>query len=246
MTNQDPALFSEFAEFKRWREAQTAAQASSAASAAVQPAAAPAPATPAARTRRKLAKLTTRAAKPSTASTPVPPPTHMVDTLAPTWAYEAAYWVAGQDVTWRSAAAVLGSVLLVLGGALLFGSGYTSIQGVRIPLDRMGLPVASETFPPFQWWLIPIANVVVQVFAKHIPRLWVLWRPSVVYDGTTNALYLAGWLATLLASYGQTLAVVILGGLSSLLGLLLAVLAEKLFLAAVCLLRAAYLGRRTA
>lgn len=245
MTNHDPALFSEFAEFKRWREAQVqptvVSRAVDTASSSVQT---DDPTSRIARVRRTVSRRTTRSKAPAASPETIPPPAHMVDILAPRWAYEGASWIAGQDVTWRSAAAVLGSVLLVLGGALLFGSGYTSIQGVRIPLDRMGLPVASETFPPFQWWLIPIANVVVQIFAKHIPRLWVLWRPSVTYDGITNALYLAGWIMTLLASYGQALSIVLLGSLSAVLGLLLAVLAEKLFLAAVCILRAAYLGRR--
>lgn len=240
MPNQDPALFTEFAEFKRWRETQMAAQSSTAP--AAQPAA-PVKVPATRRARQQIGRLKQRAAAPPATPLVVPPPTRMVDKLAPSWAYEAAYWIAAQDASWRSAAAVISAVLLVLGGALLFGSGYTSIQGVRVPLDRMGLPVDSTTFPPIQWWLIPIANVVVQIFAKHIPRLRVLWRPSIMYDGITNAVYLAGWSTVLLLSYSQALGLVPAALIGSVLGLLLAVCAEKIFLAAVCLLRAAYTGR---
>ena len=174
----------------------------------------------------------------------IPKPKRMIDVLAPKWAYEASHWVAGQDSSWRGAVGLISIILLLIGLALLFGSGYTSIQGIRGPLARMQIIAESASFPGAVWWIIPGANVLIQVFAKRVPKLRVLWRPSIVYDGTTNAVFLAGWIGMLFLSYGSEAPIWMLGLLGAGLGFMFALAAEQAFLAAVCLFRAAATGKR--
>lgn len=166
--------------------------------------------------------------------------TTMLDQLAPRWSREAAAWVTKQDDrAWRVAVGVVGCIVLALGLTLLVGGGYTSIQGVRIPLWRMGLLANADGIPAPIWWLIPIGNTAVQIICRHVPFLRPLWRPSIVYDGTTNALFFTAWLERLAGSYAMEATLIPLGLASAALGLLVAVLAEKLFLAALVLMRAA-------
>src|SRR5262245_4422768 len=105
--------------------------------------------------------------------------------LAPAWAHQAADWLAPQPSNWRVVGIVLGSIMIIIGGALLFGGGYTSIQGVRIPVALLLAPwnivVSTNGLPPLSWWIIPLVTNLIQIFARRIPGLRPLWWPSVIY-----------------------------------------------------------------
>lgn len=66
-----------------------------------------------------------------------------------------------------------------------------------------------------------------------------MYARYLIHDGTTNALFFTAWMERLAGSYAIQATLVPLGGASAALGLLVAVLAEKLFLAALVLIRAA-------
>jgi hypothetical protein len=165
--------------------------------------------------------------------------------LAPKWSHEAADWLVQQDPFWRIIGGILGLIMFVFGGALLFGGGYTSIQGVRVPLSYLlgwaNIIVPINDFPPLGWWSIPLLTNVIQIFSKWVPGLRALWYPSVIFDGITTAVFIGmGFLITSLMfdppSY--LIALIISAGFAAALGLAVTVVAEKFFLASVVVLRA--------
>jgi hypothetical protein len=134
----------------------------------------------------------------------------------------------------------LGAIMLLVGVSLLLGGGYTSIQGLRVPLARVGLPVTTEGFPAVQWWLWPLGVGFVEIVARRVEGLRLFWWTAYVFDGVTTALFLSTGLANLLAAYGRPADLIPLAAASALLGLLIAVLAEQIFLSAICVLRSAF------
>lgn len=159
--------------------------------------------------------------------------------IAPSWALDAENWVRQQpDSAWRGIALVTGIIVFIASSVFLFGGGYTSIQGVRIPLSVLGLPVATIGIPPWYWWLLPLACTFVELLVKHIRGLRALWRPVIVYDGTTTAIFVALSLIRLSGTLQRPLNLPLIAAISAVIGLLVAVLAEKLFLASICIIRA--------
>jgi hypothetical protein len=159
--------------------------------------------------------------------------------LTPAWSREAATWLSNQSVPWRAAGFLIGMILLAIGFSMLVFGGYTTIQGIRIPLDffasQWGLEIETTGIPSAPWWAIPLITNFIQVFCKHIPGLNVLWRPSVVFDSLTTAIFLGfGWMHALqqLGSNG-IIALILAGFLSAIVGLLITVVAEKAFLGAL-------------
>lgn len=160
--------------------------------------------------------------------------------LAPAWALEAGAWLRVQSRWWRAVGIVLGLITLVFSIGLLLGGGYTSIQGVRVPLAWFGVPVATAGIPALAWWLQPAALIFVQIFGKRIPGLTVLYKPSLWYDGATNAMFFGVTFLNNL-DFTQTpwwldgaLITTIIGS-SVVLGVGLAVLAERAFCGALAL-----------
>jgi hypothetical protein len=161
----------------------------------------------------------------------------MIDLLAPRWSIDAGRWAKTQQASWRAAITLIGLIVLLISFVLLFGGGYTSIQGIRVPLALAGLPVATDDIPALPWWLIPAANTLIQIVSRRVPFLRWLWRPSIVYDGLTNAAFFVLWIGRMLVAIGAPIDVYVLGGVASALGLGLAIVAERAFLAALGLLR---------
>lgn len=184
---------------------------------------------------------------------------NVLDAIAPEWGLDAADWIADQEPGgWTTISLILGILVTLLGGVLLFGGGYASIQGIRGPLADLGLKIQVDTFPSFPWWLIPIGNTFVQVFTKWLRGLRGIWRTSMTYDGATSAIFIAWalalWVDTSLASDQATVLwwtialptanIIGIGLLASVFGLFTAVFAEQCFLGGLCMLRVA-LERRS-
>lgn len=167
----------------------------------------------------------------------------LVERLAPSWGVEAGRWIASQDRGMRTAAGLVGILMLLVGLFFLVGGGYTSIQGLRIPLaltlQRLGYTMESETFPPIYWWLLPLANNIVQIFSKHIRGLKTMWRPTVLYDAITTAVYLAIGISAFLVAFERTAHILIICGIAAALSLIITVQAEKVTFAALCVIRGA-------
>jgi hypothetical protein len=167
----------------------------------------------------------------------------LVERLAPSWGVEAGRWIATQDRGMRTAAGLVGILMLIVGLFFLVGGGYTSIQGLRIPLaltlQRLGYTMDSESFPPIYWWLLPLANNIVQVFSKHIKGLKTMWRPTVLYDAITTAVYLSIGVSAFLVAFERPAHILIVCGVAALLSLIITVQAEKITFAALCVIRGA-------
>lgn len=167
----------------------------------------------------------------------------VLDRLSPRWARTAASWLEAQrDPDIKVIGLITAILLLLLGLILLLGGGYTSIQGVRLPLATAGLPIQADDFPAPQWWLLPLACTFVEVLVRIIPGLRVVWWPALIYDGTTTAIYVALGLNRLMLAYGYGFHLILLAGISAVLGLFVAIAAEQLTVTALILIRAA---RRT-
>jgi hypothetical protein len=84
--------------------------------------------------------------------------------LAPPWAHRAAAWMIHQPTTWQIIGGILGVLMVVIGGSLLFGGGYTSIQGVRVPLALLlapwGIVVETDGMPTLVWWIIALWGII--------------------------------------------------------------------------------------
>lgn len=178
-------------------------------------------------------------------ATPRPP-----EDLSPVWAQEAADWLRQQDPNWRIVGLIIGLILLCIGFTMLVFGGYTSIQGIRVPINFFGKPwgytIVTNDVPPWQWWLIPLVNTFIQIFFKLVPGLRPLWRPSVIFDATTTAIFIAfgvqaGVIEVLIMKNGafqlapemaHGVSIVAAALISAFGGILITVLAEKLFLGA--------------
>ncbi len=160
------------------------------------------------------------------------------ETIAPRYGLEERLWLRQQQPEWRTVGFVIGCIGLVLSLILLALGGYTSIQGVRAPLFGLGFPVTVEGIPSLRWWLLPVAQIIIQIFCKHIPFLLWLWRPSIWFDGLTNAVFFGIGLYPLVGSAA------VAGVIAAPVGLALAVVAEKLFLGSLCLLLVGRVRRR--
>src|SRR4051812_2850675 len=87
--------------------------------------------------------------------------------LAPRWAHESAEWLTDQPDTWRVIGGVIGVIMLLVGGSLLFGGGYTTIQGIRVPLAYAlrlwDIALITDGLPALAWWLIPAGTNIIQI-----------------------------------------------------------------------------------
>jgi len=170
--------------------------------------------------------------------------------LTPAWSREAATWLRRQSPPWRAAGFLIGVILLAIGFSMLVFGGYTTIQGIRLPLDfffsQWGLDIETTGIPAAPWWVIPLLTNFIQIFCKHIPGLHVLWRPSVMFDSLTTAVFLGfGWVTALqqLGSNG-IIALTLASVLSTVLALLITVAAEKAFLGALPIIWASLSAHR--
>jgi hypothetical protein len=142
----------------------------------------------------------------------------------------------------RVASGLVGVLMLMIGLFLLVGGGYTSIQGVRVPLgltlQRLGSDIINpEAFPALGWWLLPFANNVIQIFSKHISGLKTLWRPSIIYDTTTTAVYMTIGVTAFLAAFDRTTSILIAAFVATAISLFIVVQAEQITFAALCVIR---------
>lgn len=164
----------------------------------------------------------------------------LLEALSPKWGLKAAQWVASQnDPTFKATALVIAVLLLLVGLALLLGSGYASIQGVRMPLAAAGLPIPTDDFPSAAWWLIPLAIGLVEILPKAIPGLRPIWWPAVVYDGATTALFVVIGLARILLAYDHSINMIVVSIVAAGIGLFAAISAEKIVIVAAVLIAAA-------
>ncbi len=209
---------------------------------------------------------------PSTASVPPQPipakqpakrktkPFRLRD-IVPDWGYEAAAWMNQQRESGTVVISGLISVsIFLIGGFMLFGDGYTSIQGVRIPLEMLGFSVKTTGIPFVWWWMLPLAMTLFEIFGKRIPGLKPFWIPVIFFDGMTTALYVTTGIGRFLASAGHTLllpstfwqlfswdimqGIVIVALISGAVGLALAVLAEQVFLSSLVMIRGTIFRKR--
>lgn len=176
------------------------------------------------------------------AASPLGAPLTLIERLAPLWGVTAGKWVAKQDKGMRVASGVVGVLMLLIGLFLLIGGGYTSIQGVRVPLgltlQRIGSDIINpEAFPALGWWLLPFANNVIQIFSKHISGLKTLWRPSIIYDTTTTAVYMTIGVTAFLAAFDRTTSILIAAFVATAISLFIVVQAEQITFAALCVIR---------
>jgi hypothetical protein len=141
--------------------------------------------------------------------------------------------------------------MVVIGGSLLFGGGYTSIQGVRVPLALLlapwGIVVETDGMPTLVWWIIPLVTNLIQIFARRFVGLLPLWRPSVVFDTATTAVFIGyGLMVTALPHMGNALSfqvIALWGIIGTLIGFAITINAERFFLAG-CLLVITAITRR--
>lgn len=150
--------------------------------------------------------------------------------VVPEWGREAARWfLAFHDPTAWAVGIAMALVALAIGAALVFGNGLLSIKGVWFILEGLGVPIERAPVPALAWWAIPAVLFFLQAVGRHIKPLRWLWRPSVVFDGTTTALYVArGLLAVVALEYA--------GAAGALLGLLIAVGADRALMGAAGML----------
>jgi hypothetical protein len=156
--------------------------------------------------------------------------------IFPRWARFAGIWLSYQPMGWRMGGALLGMISAVAGFILLVFGGYWSIQGVRVPLSFLvsfwGIAIDTATTPGILWWMLPLLTNFVQIFTKRVPFLKVFWRPTVVYDSMSTAVFLSLGIIGAVLSFGASLpsAFVITSIVVAVAGLATTLLAEKLFL----------------
>lgn len=178
-------------------------------------------------------------------------PSPEIEPFAPAWSHQAVDWLWEQPQWWSAVAAVLALVLVVVSGVLLFGGGYATIQGVRVPLNAIlrlfGRGVETDGLPPLAWWTLPALTNIIQTFARRMPGFRVLWWPTVIIDTATSAVFLALGASLLLASVGGVALNVWLwawlGPLATLAGFGVTLGAEKLLLGALRILYGIATGR---
>ena len=160
----------------------------------------------------------------------------LLDDILPAWGYRVGDWVVERnDVGWRIAGIISAVfVLLPLAFAAVFGNGLASVNGLRIPLRDFGLNVAAVPWPA--WLIIPVIIFLIQVVIRHIPELRWLWRPTTVYDGATTSMFIALGIMTFQATHGREPIIWLVAVFSSVLGLGLAVLSERLLTGVIAII----------
>lgn len=180
-----------------------------------------------------------------------------VEWLTPQWGRKAAAQIEGY-VVYSPGLAVLSTVLSVItvgiGVGLLFGDGFATIQGVRFTLNAVGLPVRTDTFPSAPWWLIQLVLVVIQIFGKKVQAFRPLWTPSYIFNATTTSVFLAIGLGMALKmrvglelgpnafAPGVILPTIVVASIASVAGHFLALGAEQVTMAGLCMVGAVYSG----
>lgn len=161
--------------------------------------------------------------------------------ITPKWGRAAGDWIRDQnDPGWYAVGVFLALVLFIVGGGMLFGGGYASIQGVRLPLAFFRLIEVNKDWPALIWWIIPAICTLVQVFAKHLPpAVRNVWRGSMVYDGATTGIFAALALIAVLTAYGHAFNMYAIAGVAAVVGLLNGVGAESVFLSGLYMLASA-------
>lgn len=160
----------------------------------------------------------------------------LLDDILPAWGYRVGDWVVERnDVGWRIAGIISAVfVLLPLAFAAVFGNGLASVNGLRLPLRDFGLNVAAVPWPT--WLIIPVIIFLIQVVIRHIPELRWLWRPTTVYDGATTSMFIALGIMTFQAAHGREPILWLVAVFSSVLGLGLAVLSERLLTGVIAII----------
>jgi hypothetical protein len=169
-----------------------------------------------------------------------------IEWLTPQWGRTAAREIKGYvgfSTPMTMFCGTLSIVVFLIGVGLLFGDGFATIQGVRYTLRILGLPVQVDTFPPLKWWTIQLVLVFIQVFAKKVRGLGVLWTPAYLFNATTTSVFIAIALGRLLGvSFGITedllVGTVTCAAIGSVLGHFLALGAEQVTLTGLCMLSA--------
>ena len=169
---------------------------------------------------------------------------NLIERLAPTWGVTAGRWVAKQDKGMKVASGLVGVLMLIVGLFLLVGGGYTSIQGVRVPLgltlQRLGYDTISpETFPAIGWWLFPLASNMVQIFSKHIAGLKRFWFWTVLYDSVSTAVYMTIGISAFLAAFERVSSILVATLIAALISMFIVVQSEKITFSALCVIRGA-------
>lgn len=164
--------------------------------------------------------------------------------ITPKWGRKAGNWIEQQtDPAWRVTGMITALCMFIIGGSMLFGGGYTSIQGIRVPLADLGLAVETDGIPALPWWILPLACTFIQILVKFIPGTRPIWYPSVIFDATTTALFVSIGIMLLLVRYGHQPNLYIVAAVASLIGLLNAVGAESVFLSGCYMIRSALTRR---
>ena len=115
------------------------------------------------------------------------------EALVPEWARVGGNALYAKGGVWSGIGVLLGLLCASVGVIGMFGGGYTSIQGVRIPLAMLlavfGVALEPWSFPALGWWVIPVATNTIQLFARRVAVLRPLWWPSVIFDTSTTAVF---------------------------------------------------------
>jgi hypothetical protein len=175
-----------------------------------------------------------------------------IEWLTPRWGREASRTIEGYVGFSPGMTVACGLMALVTSGigfGLLFGDGYATIQGVRYLLQLIGLSmVRVDNFPPLEWWTIQVVLVFIQVFAKKIKGMRMLWTPSYIFNATTTAVFIGIGLGMGLGvtfgigSQEMVIGTAACGAVGALLGHFLALGAEQVTLTGLCMLGAVYSG----
>lgn len=169
-------------------------------------------------------------------------PIGLLDWFAPEWAIRAEKRIRTYPDKVRSVLFVMALLVFGVGFVGAVGGGYWSIQGVRELLRWLGFTVSLTGIPAAPWWLIPIANTLIQLTARRIPEVRRgLWAPSLWFDGSTTGIYLGrsflpAMLATMGAGWGAYLTASAVGAM---LGMVVAVIVEHMVLGGLVLMRGA-------
>lgn len=164
--------------------------------------------------------------------------------LAPRWGRRATRAIRGYaeySTSMMFFCGILSLVVFLVGIVLLFGDGYATIQGVRYTLRLLGVPVRVDDFPATPWWTIQLVLIFIQMFAKKVPGLGVLWTPAYIFNATTTSVFIGIALGRLFGipfglSESLWFATVLCAGAGSILGHYLALGAEQVTLTGLSML----------
>lgn len=170
------------------------------------------------------------------------PHSGLLDWFAPSWALRAEREISALPRSVCSLLLLVFSLVFLIGFIGAVGGGYWSIQGVRLMLSWLGVAVVLAGIPSAPWWIIPIANTLIQITARRIPATRrILWVPSLWFDGATTGAFLAFRLLPgvqrLTPGFSAILAT---GLLAAILGMLIAIIVEHIVFGALVLIRACW------